>query len=304
MSGQALTVPDIRVTLLGRFAVTVGGVPVAEAAWKRRHAAAVVKVLALAPGRRLHREQVIDLSWPDDTITAAVPKLHKAAHYARHAIGVPGAVVLRGDQVLLCPGAAVTVDAAEFEKLARPALAEVRRGLAGHLVGGGAGRGARRGRHGHRRRRRGTGPAAVDGRPVPAGRPATRRRALPWPGGDTRPAAVAHPLGASRRGEQFKRDAVGVAERQARAVRRVHDLAVSHAELVQHGLDAEDPGVPRLADRQVGHGHGDVRDGGDGVRDSHDVYPLLVVAVNMPQRYEPSLPRTFPAPGGPGKVLK
>ena len=53
--------PEIHVTLLGRFAVTVGGVPVAEAGWKRRHAAAVVKVLALAPGRRLHREQVIDL---------------------------------------------------------------------------------------------------------------------------------------------------------------------------------------------------------------------------------------------------
>ncbi|HEX5303554.1 MAG TPA: BTAD domain-containing putative transcriptional regulator [Streptosporangiaceae bacterium] len=123
MPGQAPPGPDIRVTLLGRFAVSVGGVPVPEAAWKRRHAAAVVKVLALAPGRRLHREQVIDLIWPDDTIAAAVPKLHKAAHYARHAIGVPDAVVLRGDQVLLCPGAAVTVDAAEFDELARRALA-------------------------------------------------------------------------------------------------------------------------------------------------------------------------------------
>jgi DNA-binding SARP family transcriptional activator len=103
MPGLALTVPDIRVTLLGRFAVSVGGVPVAEGAWKRRHAAAVVKVLALAPGRRLHREQVIDLVWPDDTIAAAVPKLHKAAHYARHAIGVPDAVVLRGDQCCSVP---------------------------------------------------------------------------------------------------------------------------------------------------------------------------------------------------------
>ena len=83
--------PEIHVTLLGRFAVTVGGVPVAEAGWKRRHAAAVVvvKVLALAPGRRLHREQVIDLVRPGDTTAAAVPKLHKAAHFARRAIGVP-----------------------------------------------------------------------------------------------------------------------------------------------------------------------------------------------------------------------
>jgi hypothetical protein len=67
--------PEVHVTLLGRFAVTVGGIPVAEAGWKRRHAAAVVKVLALAPGRRLHREQVMDLVWPGDTIAEAVPKL-------------------------------------------------------------------------------------------------------------------------------------------------------------------------------------------------------------------------------------
>ncbi|HTQ92512.1 MAG TPA: AAA family ATPase [Streptosporangiaceae bacterium] len=115
--------PEIQVTLLGRFVVRVGGVPVADASWKRRHAAVVVKVLALAPGRRLHREQVIDLVWPEGTIAEAVPKLHKAAHFARRAIGVPDAVVLRGDQVVLCPGGRVTVDAVQFEELARRALA-------------------------------------------------------------------------------------------------------------------------------------------------------------------------------------
>ena len=82
-----------------------------------------MKVLALAPGQRLHREQVIDLVWPQDTIAEAVPKLHKAAHFARRAIGVPDAVVLRGDQVILGPGGSVTVDAVQFEELARRALA-------------------------------------------------------------------------------------------------------------------------------------------------------------------------------------
>src|SRR5207253_9282014 len=83
----------------------------------------VVKLLALAPGRRLHREQVIDRIWPQDTIAEAVPKLHKAAHFARRALGVPDAVVLRGDQVVLCPGGGVTVDAVRFGELARRALA-------------------------------------------------------------------------------------------------------------------------------------------------------------------------------------
>ena len=104
--------PTIHITLLGRFAVTVDGVPVAESNWTRRHAAALVKVLALAPGRRLHREQIIDLVWPDDTIDEAAPKLHKAAHFARRAIDVPNSVVLRGDSVVLCPDADTTVDVA------------------------------------------------------------------------------------------------------------------------------------------------------------------------------------------------
>ena len=102
--------PTIHITLLGRFAVTVDGEPVADSHWKRRHAAALVKVLALAPGRRLHREQIIDLVWPDDTIDEAAPKLHKAAHFARRAIDIRDSVVLRGDNVVLCPEADVTVD--------------------------------------------------------------------------------------------------------------------------------------------------------------------------------------------------
>ena len=51
---------------------------------------ALVKLLALRPGRRLPREQVIDLLWPDLLLEQAAPRLHKAAHYARTALGVPG----------------------------------------------------------------------------------------------------------------------------------------------------------------------------------------------------------------------
>lgn len=70
--------PTIHITLLGRFEVTVDAVRVAESSWTRRHAAALVKVLAIAPGKRLHREQVVDLVWPDDTMEEAVPKLHRS----------------------------------------------------------------------------------------------------------------------------------------------------------------------------------------------------------------------------------
>ncbi len=114
--------PTIHITMLGRFDVTVDTVPVADSHWARRHAAALVKVLALAPGMRMHREQVLDRLWPDDSVDEAAPKLHKAAHFARRAMEVPNAVVLRGDTVALGPETDVFVDVVEFEDLARRAL--------------------------------------------------------------------------------------------------------------------------------------------------------------------------------------
>jgi DNA-binding SARP family transcriptional activator/DNA polymerase III delta prime subunit len=116
---------DVHITLLGRFEVTVDGVATPADAWTRRHAAGLVKLLALAPGRRLHREQVIDALWPNTSLEAALPRLHKAAHYARRGLGgdQSSAVVLRQDLVTLLPDAAVTVDAVEFRRLAETALA-------------------------------------------------------------------------------------------------------------------------------------------------------------------------------------
>ena len=113
----------IHITMLGHFGVTVDTTPVADSHWARRHAAALVKVLASAPAMRLHREQVLDLLWPDDTVDEAAPKLHKAAHFARKAIDVPNAVVLRGDIVALAPETEILVDVVQFEEIARQALA-------------------------------------------------------------------------------------------------------------------------------------------------------------------------------------
>src|SRR5690606_6904090 len=108
---------------LGEFTVTVGGREVGANQWTRRHASGLVKVLSLAPGRRLHREQLIDMLWPDDTVDEAVPKLHKAAHFARKAIDVPDAIVLRDDHVQLCPDHDVDIDVVTFDELSRQAIA-------------------------------------------------------------------------------------------------------------------------------------------------------------------------------------
>ncbi len=112
----------VEIDLLGGFAVRVDGRAVPAEQWRRRQAAALVKLLALAPRRTLHREQVIDALWPDSGIEEAAPRLHKAAYYARRALADPRALVVAGDTVSLFPDADVAVDAERYERSARQAL--------------------------------------------------------------------------------------------------------------------------------------------------------------------------------------
>lgn len=69
--------------------VVVDGAVIPDAAWARRSASGLVELLTPAPGRCLHREQVLDVRWPDSSPEQARPRLHTAAHYARRALGDP-----------------------------------------------------------------------------------------------------------------------------------------------------------------------------------------------------------------------
>ena len=112
----------VEVTLLGDFRVGVDGRTISAGHWSRRHSAALVKLLALAPGRSLHREQVMDALWPGLDIDDAAPRLHKAAHYARKALGHRAAVVLSADTVRLFPHDDLHVDATRFQQAAESAV--------------------------------------------------------------------------------------------------------------------------------------------------------------------------------------
>ena len=78
---------EVRLWLLGGFRAEVDGQPVPAAAWRRSGATALVKLLALRPGHRLHREQAIDRLWPEADATAGAARLNKALHFARRALG-------------------------------------------------------------------------------------------------------------------------------------------------------------------------------------------------------------------------
>ena len=86
----------VTINLLGGFAATVDGAPVADNGWRLRKARELVKLLALAPGHRVHREQAMDALWPDRDPRAAANNLHQAVHVARRALGA-GTIVVRTD---------------------------------------------------------------------------------------------------------------------------------------------------------------------------------------------------------------
>jgi predicted ATPase/DNA-binding SARP family transcriptional activator len=111
----------VQIRLFGAFAVSVGGEVVPEGAWRLRKAKSLVKLLALAPERRVHREQATELLWPERAPEAAANNFHQALYVARRALEGVGAeasavLPLREDMLVLCPGARVEVDVDAFEQ--------------------------------------------------------------------------------------------------------------------------------------------------------------------------------------------
>jgi predicted ATPase/DNA-binding SARP family transcriptional activator/DNA-binding CsgD family transcriptional regulator len=116
----------VRVKLLGGFRVSVGTRTIDEDAWRLRKAAGLVKLLALAQGHRMHREQATDLLWPDLGNKAASNNLRVTLHAARRTLEANRAadsryLNLREEQLALCPGGRLWVDVEAFEEAAATA---------------------------------------------------------------------------------------------------------------------------------------------------------------------------------------
>jgi predicted ATPase/DNA-binding SARP family transcriptional activator len=118
----------VQIRLFGAFAVRVGDEPVPEGAWRLRKAKSLVKLLALAPERRVHRERAMELLWPERAPDAAANNFHQALYVARRALEAAGAdasavLPLRDDMLVLYPGGRVQVDVDAFEAAAALARA-------------------------------------------------------------------------------------------------------------------------------------------------------------------------------------
>src|SRR6188472_2103951 len=110
--------PSLELHLLGGFTANVDGVAVEDRAWRLRKARALVKLVALAPERRVHREVAAEALWPDRDARAAANNLHQALHAARRALGADALALVDGT-VALQPGA--WVDVVAFEEAAAAA---------------------------------------------------------------------------------------------------------------------------------------------------------------------------------------
>jgi DNA-binding SARP family transcriptional activator len=114
-------VANVYIRLLGAFEVTVDELPTVNR-FPTRRSGELVQLLALAPGHRLARDQVIEALWPHLDAAGGGANLRKAAHHARQALGWPEAVQLDQQHVELFPFAEVRTDVDEFVKAADAAI--------------------------------------------------------------------------------------------------------------------------------------------------------------------------------------
>jgi predicted ATPase/DNA-binding SARP family transcriptional activator/DNA-binding CsgD family transcriptional regulator len=146
--GTSSEKPDaVCVRLLGGFRISVGVRTLEESDWRLRKAATLIKLLALAPQHRLHRDVIMDLLWQELAPRAAANNLRYTLHYARRILraittDASRCLRLRSERLALCPEGGLLVDVAAFEEAAdvarcarKPAAYEAAVGLyAGDLL--------------------------------------------------------------------------------------------------------------------------------------------------------------------------
>ncbi|HEY8285077.1 MAG TPA: tetratricopeptide repeat protein [Chloroflexota bacterium] len=123
---------QLRVRTLGDFVVWRGADPVPADGWSQRKVALLFKCLLSTPGHKLHREQLLDLLWPNANQDRGPKLLRQTLYRLRQLLGRPDSrqeyVRLEGDLVVLAPmpeGSAPVdwLDALVFERAATAALA-------------------------------------------------------------------------------------------------------------------------------------------------------------------------------------
>jgi DNA-binding SARP family transcriptional activator len=129
-------VRPLRIQLLGGFRVERAGLARPISDWQRRTAKTLTKLLATNPQHRLHREQVLEILWPDAGLESALNSFGKTLHAARRALEpelLPresSAYLPLTDSMVMLDAQRGWIDADHFEHLAESALRQ--RDVAGY----------------------------------------------------------------------------------------------------------------------------------------------------------------------------
>ena len=116
--------PDpLRIQLLGRFEVYRGGAPISPAAWRGQKTRDLLKILLLARGRFLSKDQLCDWLWPGADPATAEANLRSTVSDLRKLLepdlkrGRDSAFILtRREGYAFDPSAPASVDLIEFER--------------------------------------------------------------------------------------------------------------------------------------------------------------------------------------------
>jgi predicted ATPase/DNA-binding SARP family transcriptional activator len=114
----------LRIYMLGNFHVERDGTAIPAADWARRKTKSLLKLLALQPGHRLHREQITEMLWPDLDPISARDNFYRNLSFLRHILE-PGLerpanshfLSLEAEVLKLGPPGEVWIDVDAFEGL-------------------------------------------------------------------------------------------------------------------------------------------------------------------------------------------
>jgi DNA-binding SARP family transcriptional activator len=117
--------PSLAFTVLGGFALRRGGYAVPDAEWgpRRRAAQRLVRFLLAHRDAAVPEDELFEAFWPDRPQAAARRSLQVTVSSARAALGRQDAIKGAGRRYRLVLGERDAVDADEFERAARDALA-------------------------------------------------------------------------------------------------------------------------------------------------------------------------------------
>jgi DNA-binding SARP family transcriptional activator len=114
--------PAVQVFVLGGFKVVVGGRVLGDQAWRRKTARQLFKILLSRPNRRMTRDQVVELLWPESDSDAGSSNVRSTIFALRRALEPASApndldvVFSDRDSIWLCPDLELWVDADVFER--------------------------------------------------------------------------------------------------------------------------------------------------------------------------------------------